>query len=424
MTLPTFPLFRTCLLLLGILLVAGCDTAEGPSLYDPIEKGTYQPPRPDPVLTAITPAPGQALAGVTELVLNGQNFTPSADSTFVYFNGARQPVLEVTPTAIRMRAPNMPVSGLKVRVSVLRAENFSPTLEYALLPAVERLGDQALTAVPVGLTSDDAGNAYLSFLLDGAGAGIRKSTPDGTYSQYATPTSSTYPGLAYSATTGLLGVRNVRAVFRIAEGASATGTTFFVFPNAALRLRALDIDEAGNIWTGGAGVSSLFRITPAGTSTEVALPGGSGSVLAIEARNDFVYVSVVSADAAPVNRIYRYALNGSSVGAAQEVVNVSAMYPLVQVTALAFTSSGDLFMGTSRVNSASSQENVTPILELPSGGTLGELYDGLLVGDVVGLAWGNGTFLYAAGPKIVADGKSTTTLGDLIRINTLRIGER
>ncbi len=129
------------LVLLVAAVAVGCDTAPGPSLYDPIKEGTYQPPNPDPALTGISPASGEALAGVTELTLTGQRFNPSADSTFVYFNGERQPVRSITPTEIRLRAPNMPKVAIDIKVSVLRAENFSETIgDYRLLPAVERVG--------------------------------------------------------------------------------------------------------------------------------------------------------------------------------------------------------------------------------------------------------------------------------------------
>lgn len=412
--------FRPLGLLAVLALFAACDTAPGPSLYDPIEDGSYRAPRPNPSLTSISPPPGDALAGVSVLTLTGQNFAPSVDSTFVYFNGSRYPVLSVSPTEIQMRAPNLPQDGLRVRVSVLRAEHFSETHTYRLLPAVERLGEHGTTEAPVGMTTDADGNVYMSFLRDGAGGGIRKVTPDGVPTQYATATASTYPGLAYSEATGLLGVRNVRAVFRIAEGGTATGSTYFVFPNAQLRLRAIDIDASGNVWTGGGGVSSFYRLAPDQTVTEVPHPGGD--VRAIIALDDYVYVSLSTVSGTTVdNRVYRFALTGGNIGPAEEVARISELYAGTEVTAFAATAGGDLFMGTARLGDGAAN-NPAPILELPAGGSLGELYDGLMVGSVVGLGYGPGTLLYAFGPKVVAIDASMATAGDLIQINTLREG--
>ncbi len=412
-------------LALALATFAGCDTAEGPSLYDPIQKGTYQPPRPDPVLTGIEPAVGLSLAGVTTLTLTGQNFAPSPDSTFVYFNGTRYPVLAVTPTTITMKAPNLPsrdvtVRDLMVRVAVVRAEHFSQQVGYALLPAVERLGELAVSDQPFGLASDADGNVYFSVTVEGKGGGIRKSTPQGAFTQYASATAATYPDLAYAPATGLLGVRNVRAVFKINEGGTADGTPpYVVLPPAQLVLRAIDTDDAGVVWTGGSGTGFLYRV---GLDKAVSPFPAPGSVLALEVRDDFLYASVVSDG---VNKIVRYPLSGQGLGAAEDVVNVTATFPEQQVTALAFTAGGDLIMGTTLVPTApATQVNEAPLLERLADGTFGELYDGLLVGNVAGLTWGTGNMLYASGPRIVASKESSATKGDLVVINTLRQGER
>lgn len=416
--------------LLLALLVSACDTAQGPSLYDPVERGTLRQ-KPDPTVTSISPAPGQALAGVTTLTITGQNFVVGRDSafqmvdgvrrpalkdsTYVYFNGKRVPVLTVTPTAITLRAPNMVSSTLQVKVSTIGAENFSPTRVYGLLAAVERVGDTKKNEQPIGMTTDAAGATYVSVLVGGAPGGIRKTNAAGQDSLYA-PSASTYAGLAFSPQTGgLMAVRNGRRLYQIVRGVGEQ--TFLDLPGN-VRLRAIDADEAGNLWVGGSNGVAFYRVAP--DKSLLTVPYAGANVLAIEARAGFVYVSAIVAGA---HKVVRFALSGGTVGAAEDVFDVTANLPGVQVNALAFAANGDLFLGTNRAKD--------PVLQIRVGTTRAEsLYPDLLVIDtapgapgVVALSWGPGNLLHAAGAEITAVKTSLDAIGDVIRINTLRQGE-
>lgn len=419
-------------LLLGGALAA-CDTGEAPSLYDPLEEGTYRA-RPDPVVTSIAPPSGQALAGVTTLTITGRNFVPSApsdsamvngvktkilkDSTYVYVNGKRVPTLTITPTQITLKAPNVVSAGAQIKVSVLGAPGFSQTMTYALLAAVERVGDIKNNEQPIGMTTDRAGNTYVSLLTGSASGGIRKSNAQGVDSLFA-PSASTFAALAWSPQAGgLFGGRNNRALYEIVRGVG--DRVYYDFANSNdrnIRIRALDADDAGNLWVGGSNTNAFYRVTPAKVVTTVPY---TGSVLAIEARSDAIFVSALEGT---TNKILRFPISGTTVGAPQTILDVTAAYPGVQVNALAFATNGDLFLGTSRTND--------PVLQLRAGQTTAEtLYPGLLRADaspsatgVIGLSWGTGSLLHAAGAEIVADAKSLLALGDVIRINTLRQGE-
>ncbi len=422
--------FSTRLLLCGwvlvlAVLVASCDTAEGPSLYDPIANGIYQP-KGDPVLTAISPEPGQALAGVSELTLTGQNFNPHVDSTFVYFNGRRYPVLEITPTSIRMLAPNIPAPGIRVKVSVLRAENFSSTMPYELLPAVERLDALWLPRAwePRSLTVDPAtGDVYVSYLADGLAAGIRKiSKGEGTlYSSVR----NFYQSLSWL-NDALYGAREVQAFFLIPPGETVRNDQAAVLSgsdlkDAALRIRASDVDDAGNVWLGGTGSSNFYAVSGKTVVTTGTLAGSR--VLAIEARPDAVYLS---ATVGTQNAIYRFTRTGNTLGAPEMVLDITAAYPGRQATAIAFSQEGNMFVGLSLVVENVATPNQVPLLIVRPDGTQQEFYDGLLQGNARALEWLEGSILLAAGPLIVADASSNiaSALGDLVKINTLQAAER
>ena len=233
------------------------------------------------------------------------------------------------------------------------------------------------------------------------------------------PSASTYAALTWSPQAGgLFAGRNNRALYTIVKGVGEQ--IFYDFANSNdrnIRIRALDADDAGNLWVGGSNTVAFYRVAP--DKSVITVPY-TGSVLAIEARSDAIYVSALEGT---TNKILRFPLSGTTVGAPQTTLDVSAALPGVQVNALAFAANGDLFLGTNRPTN--------PILQLRAGQTAPEtLYTGLLVSDtnpgatgVVGLSWGTGNLLHAAGVEIVADPKSITALGDVIRINTLRAGE-
>ncbi len=422
------------LVVLSAAALAACDSADQTSLYDPIADGTFST-KVDPVVTGITPASGQALAGVTTLTISGQNFVPSApkdsalingvkapilkDSTYVYVNGVRVPVLSVTPTQITFKAPNVVSSGAQIKVGVLGASKFSSTQTYALLAAVERVGALKNNEQPTAMTTDRSGSTYTSLFIGGVASGIRKTNAQGADTLYA-PSVSVYAGLAYSdPARTLYAGRNNRALYQINRGVGEA--IFYDFANANdrnIRLRALDVDDAGNIWAGGSNTVAFYRVSP-DKGTVITVPY-AGTVLAIEARSDAVYVSGLEGTS---NKILRFPVSGTTVGTPTTVVDVTAGLPGVQVTALAFAANGDLFMGTTRTTD--------PILQLRSGQTtLETLYPGLLTLDasattsgMTGLSWGPGSLLHAASAEIVADSKSLQALGDVIRINTLRQGE-
>ena len=382
----------------------------------------------------MTPAAGQALAGVTTLTLTGTNFHPSKDSTLVYFAGKRIPaadVLSLTPTQITLRAPNLPQTGIPVKVSVMGAAAFSQTLTYALLPAVERLGETKRNEKPIGLTTDPAGNTYLSILDGSTSGGIRRLDPAGAATPYSS-TTRTFPGLAFSQPAGgLLGVVNDRAIRIIAQG--GVESVWFDLRNAtpsttAIRLRALDADDAGNVWAGGSNADGFYRVAAdKSTTTFVSFPGAA--ITAIEARADFVYVLATVGGAVGV---HRFPLSGSAVGARELYVDLTAALGAgLDAYALAFAADGTLYVGTNRV--------VDPVLIVPADTKApASLYPGLLRLDVVdpnfppafrsdnpvvGFGWTTENRLVTAGPEVVATKASVDVAGDLVRITTLRTAE-
>ncbi len=431
-------LLRAFCILLVLSAVAACDTAEGPSLFDPIEDRTYTT-RPNPSLSSISPAPGEALAGVTTLTLTGERFNPDMDSTFVYFDGRPQPLLSLTSSQITLKAPNLPKGDIKIKVSVLRAENFSETLTYELLPAILRADPEiGRNDVSRAVTTDEDQNIYYGLrTFSPAGSaprGVVKVTPDGAVSSFST-SAQAYTDFEFRQGE-LLGTRSVAAVFEIAQGGTADRAAFITSRLGASGLSALgiDVDDQGTLWTAGVGNAVILRIGTDGSSETTPLPTGQPiEVVDVEARADFLYIAAIfgpaSSDSRP-SRILRFPLSGGRISGASEVYfDIAAVYPTLRATSLAFGADGSLFVGMRTASDLvpDQQANTIPLIRINAAGTSSEsFFPGLMQGITYGIEWLNqgNTRLVVSGPRIVADRESLDRRSDLLIVNTLVEGER
>lgn len=400
------PVFRPALLVaLAGLLVAGCDTGEGPSLYDPNRQSL-----PDPVVSEVVTDDPIVLAGIDVITLRGSNFSATVSDNRVYFGEVPGEVLEASPTELRVRVPNTPREGIPVRVTVLGAARFSNTVTTSLVAAVAKVSDFGAAEEAFGMDSDAAGTLYVSLTAEAAPVGVVRIAPDGTRTTHFDAVNATWSDLAISSTGDVFGARGLRAVFGLPEGGSQQ--TFSVFPTGT-SITALDFDAAGNLWAGGNN-NSIFRIASDGTST--AFPF-EGNVRALAVFGSAVYVAAVQDG---TSRILRFPLDGSATpGAPEEILNVTAFNGRT-ARALAFTETGNLFIGTT--DGEPTTEDRDPLLYLPQGGSASVLYPGVLKGAVQSLAYGPDTGLYMARAPSIATAVTPATPADLQRIETRQRG--
>lgn len=406
---------RLLLPLLLVFAVAACDSVEETSLYDPNRNDN-----PAPVIDNVSPQ-GVVLAGVDVMTISGRNFAPQADHNIVFFdNGqgqsARAQILEASATQLRVRAPNLLVPNLRIRVAVRGATHFSNAVPVTLSPAFERvLPTDDVNAVEVynGATSDAQGNLYFSLFneqLSPQVRGIKRQTPDGVRTDFNAST-FIWQDLAMGPDGALYGVRGVRAAFRLPQNANQQ-TVAPQMPVGVVA-QAIDVDAQGTLWVGSAG-GDVFRLVPNGTVT--AFPAG-GAVQAVLARPDAVYAAVTfGVGNARVGRVVRMARAADgTLGAPQTVfdVNAAAGTTGLGVFALAMAQDGTLFVATDAPN---------PIYEVSPAGTASVLYPGVLPSPIYHLAWGAGTKLYA----VKKDNPLTLGVTEqpaLFRIETRRQGQ-
>lgn len=390
-------LFPLAALVAAVGLLAGCDTEPGPGLYDPSFEGL-----PTPVISSVEPA-GGGLAGVSTLTINGQNFAASPADNLVFFDGTKVTVTAASPTRLEVRAPNLPRPGLKVKVAVVGALDFSNVVTYDLAPAVENFAAVQDFEDVYGVASDDEGNLYISLFENNASAGIKKVSPAGTRSDYIS-SSFKWDDLAMDAEGYLYGVRSVRALFRFPPGGGAQ-ETWAVIPNNAARFQALAIDDAGNVWAGGTG-GEIYRVTP---DKQITGSPVDGAVRAIRVQGGQLYAAVTKEG---VSNVLRFPIQADgTLGTPEVFLAVSSVYGAAEARAIALAADGTLFVGTDKKD---------PILVAEAPGSWSVLYPGLMQPIVTGFAWGESPHLYMVRGRSTNSVTGVTTPPRITRINTQR----
>ncbi len=370
-----------------MMSVVGCDTSPADSLFD-----EDRPLGSDPIISSIEP-PEQTLAGIGTITIVGENFSADPDENLVFFDGTRATVLEASPTQLIVRSPNLPKQGIEVKVTVVDAENISNVLTYSLEPAVERFGRITDFEEVFGIATDDEANVYISLFSSNVSAGIKRLSPEGERSDYASSTFK-WDALGLDSDGYLYGVRNVRAVFRFPPGGGAA-QTWAVADDASARFRSLVVDGDDNVWVAGSG-GSIYRIDQNADLT--ATPVGS-TVSALAVAGGFLYAAE---EGMPHHVVRRRIEAGGTLGAGEELF---AAPDGVEIHSLAVTAEGEVVVGTDADD---------PLFLVQTNGSSEVFYPGLLLPTATGLAWGTSPTLY------IVRGREGGELPDLFRINTQR----
>jgi hypothetical protein len=385
----------TWLFAILVLLVAGCDTGPGSSLYDP-----DRPALPTPIISGISPEspPSIVLAGVDTVTIVGQHFSPEISNNLVYFDATRASVVEASATQLRVRVPYLPSQEISVKATVLGALEYSNTWSYQLLPPAVRFGGLGRNEEPFGMGTDDDGNVYVSLFAEGSSIGIKRFSPDGTRADYFASTFA-WTDLAIGPDGALYGVRGVRAVFRLPEG--GTQQTFRAFP-AGVSLNALTFDSEGVLWASNQ-AGSVYSLDGGGTERNFPL---AGTVQDIAVFAGSLYAAVTQDG---VSSIVRLPITApGELGAPQPYAAISASFGSA-ARRIAFSEDGTLIVGTA---SAPSLVAVRP------GGFSHVLYPGRVGAPVRAMAWGAGTTLYALARVVGNEDSEARQLPDLIGIET------
>lgn len=171
----------TLLSIAVMLALTGCEEPNYPdNIYDPNDPGN-----PTPVITSVSPADSTygSIMDKKTVVIEGQNFSATANENLVYFGAAAATVITATTTRLELEPPANFGDSLKVKVDARGAYLFgeyrnvdSSWHYYKLLNPVEKPGDPAFALADNMSVMDMGadGNLYVVSGID-----IIQVTPDG-----------------------------------------------------------------------------------------------------------------------------------------------------------------------------------------------------------------------------------------------------
>lgn len=376
------------------IILSSCENEITPSLWEDKPKGET------PVINTLLPS-NLALAGVTNITIFGANFSTDAQKNIVYFNSEKAEILESFSDKLIVKAPNLISNDVKIKIAVQGVELFSNDYNYQLIAAVSEVYPFKTFEQAFAMTTDKAGNLYFSMVSDNIGQGIKKITTDGKFENFAPKGSETfYTGLRYGNDGALYGVRNLRAVFRVAQGVAPT--TFAVLDNG-VALFDLDFDKNNNLWTGGSG-GKIFSVTSTKVIKSFTFEPRISSMRVFE---DYLYVS---ASTETEENIWRFKINSAdNLGSAEKYFEFTKnlVLPAYSIKSITFAKNGDLFIGT---NSNKMLIRVKP------DGTSSEWYKGLLYTPFVNMTWGPDANLY------FSRGLTDKQTQSIIKVNMEQLG--
>ena len=374
-------------------LLSSCNQEAAPSLYLADEdKGAT------PVISSIVPDK-EALAGVTEITINGSNFSSVKENNFVYFGTAKATVLQASATQLVVKAPAKIANDLDTKIAVQGVENFSNSVKYNLLEAVGVYFAFAKGVdVPMTVAVDKNENVFV-YLNN---KGIKKIASDGTLKDWAPKGGeSFFFDMKMGPNNILYGTRNLRLISQIEEGKASA--TFVTFPTG-ITIAALDFDQNKNIWASGGG-GNLYSVTPSKTITAFPI---DYTVSALRVYNGYVYVVGKKGDE---EAIYRYKINSNtSLGNKEKYFDIGATYGLgkINIGAITFSEDGELILGTDQADA---------FIAVNSSAKATILYPGLLSPNARSLCWGTKKNMFYVRDYLDATGSANS----LIRVDMQKL---
>jgi sugar lactone lactonase YvrE len=361
------------ILFLGWVMSA-CETPDSASLFDE----NYQA-LPAPVISSVTPE-GGTFAGYLEIVINGSNFSSTPANNLVYFNARRATILSASPTQLLVRTPNMVADSIGIKVAVLGVESFSNSWQYRLESLFEDVIEFSSAENPWAATRDSDGNYYVSLEASGSPAGVRKYNPDGTVAveTYAPSQSWFYRASTVDNDGNLYLVRGgaIPFIYRVTPGGSAA-----VSWRSGVG-RTEDVIFARNhIWSAGtnegnAANSRINRTAMNGTTLD-RYPFNA-QVYALAYFDNYLYVAGTRSD---VSTIWRLPLDADLVpGDEQEIAQITGVDG--RPASIAVAADGTVLVG---FNTGRRLFEVSPT------GTVQEIYEGILTGNILKMEFIPGT---------------------------------
>jgi len=361
------------IVLLSFLLISGCKM----DVTEPIWEKPFTEP-PTPKITSVVPP--QAVAGVSIITINGENFANSTGTNTVYFNNTPSEVISSTPTTIVVRRPNVATDSAVIKVvsnQALTAVKYSP---YKVEQVTERYGDFSENITLNVVVADNLENLFVI-----EGLNVHKVSPNGEKRVIATANRT-----ALDAKVGPDGNLYLTGSNRAIDKVDVTtgDVSRWVQMPSGKNVRYGDFDDNGNFYTGGNKTDLL--VVESNLSVKPAAGFYIGNeILAVRAFNNYVYVVAKKADYADTANIYRHQIDASgNLGAQELVLDMRTTGDLSSraIIGLTFSTAGIMYLATDAVN---------PIITYNlADGKVDFLYKEILHPYCKSFCWGVGNFIY------------------------------
>lgn len=394
------------------ILINGCKKEATP-LSD-----SEPPTMPRPIVDSISPA-GSALAGIDTVTIYGKNFSPNRANDGIYFNATlinNTAIISASPTKLVFVPPVISGDSIRVRVYVIGAEDFSPTVLYKLYAVITPFSKLASgeSAYGVCIGSDDS--LYVSLFnanLSVKDEGIFKITADGTINPNPVVKPTTNPINSYWSSIKMGNDGNFyatlsakRVVYKLVPGIANPGgitanyiTAFSPVPTG---FNDLDFDPNHFLWVGG-NPKNIYRVNISDKSTKSFL--FDGNVKAVRYFNGYLYFAAAVTGG---NKVFRAPIVADTLGTPEVYFDISTAYTgsVPNILAITFSADGDMYVGID------AQDYL--IVVHPGGGVekpySAYISGGFLTSGCKSFAW-NGTTLY-----------TSTTGGALLKVAPVKQG--
>ncbi len=393
------------LLLVGLVLLYGCDTGESFSLFDDQDIEGM----PQPVIHEVDPPEGY-LAGIDKITILGENFDPVPENNLVYFNERRGTVLSGSEEVLEVRTADVVSDSVSIRVTPVEGEKFSEKYQYRLDHAVQRGEGIASSYEPRAIEVGNDGYLYMAHVDDGSNVGIAKIDREtGDLEVIVEQTSWTYQTIRQGPDNGLYMVRPgaIPIIYKVEEG----GDNDNLWAMGVPRTDDIDFDENGYLWGAGQNEgegndAALIRLDEDGNDE---LFPFDADVTALRVFEGSLYAAGSQAGEL---KVWRFNLGGNSEPGSPEVYfDFTGETGADDWTlhSMIFSEDGDLFIGTNGDKG---------VIEVAPGGTDWQhFYPDVLDPAGLSFSWKPGSeFMY------MAQGQSAQSDGDLLKLNMLRGG--
>jgi len=376
----------------GLLALYSCNNDEvAPSLYELPVGGANTP-----VINSIDP-PNSALAGVTIVTITGENFNPSVNNNFVFFNGQPASILSASPTELVVIPPVVISDSVVVKVSSYKSEDFSNTIIYKLEPAVSEyypFDAEQNKEFPYGIWATNQENVYVSL----SGLGIKEivaGTPTSLVEFAPKGPETFFRAITLASDNAIYAVRGgVRGVYKVVAN---TKPAAFVSSANGISDNVNDVEYDATrdvIWGGGStGILYIIKL-----DKNVKKYNVDGVVNAVRVAKNDLFIATTTNDE---EIVWKSAIfNADSLGAPEQYFNVStSIDPSLKIADLAVSEDGDLYIGTDQASD--------PIYNVHPDKSYETLYPGLIDAPVYSFSWGYGDILYVTN---IVDGVNKTVL--------------